>query len=215
MKTRFILTLNCLLLISLIITSCGGAPNLPNFISPATPTVPPTPPSITGQAAPPALIETDPPLNTVIGHQSPITFYFNQGMNKASAESALSGLPVGTFTWNDEASLVFTPTQSYIPNTKLDIEIGNTIQSASGFGIAEPIQASFIVADYLRLLMWTRPLPSRSTSLSFHLARPLFHYPCLLRSNHPLRGTVNGSTPARMSFTRNPPCWAGRNIPLA
>jgi len=150
MKTRFILTLNCLLLISLIITSCGGAPNLPNFISPATPTVPPTPPSITGQAAPPALIETDPPLNTVIGHQSPITFYFNQGMNKASAESALSGLPVGTFTWNDEASLVFTPTQSYIPNTKLDIEIGNTIQSASGFGIAEPIQASFIVADYLR-----------------------------------------------------------------
>ena len=147
-RPRLILTLNCLLLISLIITSCGGLPTLPKFIAP--PSTPATGGPATQETYPPALIEADPPLNTVIGHLSPITFYFNQGMNKASVESALSGLPTGTFTWTDEATLVFTPVQPYTPNSKLNIVIANTIQSASGFGIAEPIQLSYIVADYLR-----------------------------------------------------------------
>ena len=111
MKSRFSLTLNCLLLISLILASCGGAaPQLPGFTA-ATPTVESS--TAAQQTSPPALIETDPPLNSVIGHQSPITFYFNQPMNKPSVESALSGLPEGTFTWSDEATLVFTPAQPY------------------------------------------------------------------------------------------------------
>ena len=60
-----------------------------------------------------------PAARSVIGHRYPITFYFNQAVNKASVESALSGLPAGTFTWNDDATLVFTPTQSYQPNSTL------------------------------------------------------------------------------------------------
>jgi uncharacterized protein YfaS (alpha-2-macroglobulin family) len=147
-RNRFFLPLNCFILITLVLTSCsGGVLNLPALISP-TPTAPV--PTSVPQAFPLALVETDPPLNTIIGSQSPITFYFNQGMNKPSAESALSGLPEGTFTWNNDATLLFTPTQSYQPNTTLKITLANSVQSASGFGITEPIDLSFSVADYLR-----------------------------------------------------------------
>ena len=159
-KIRFALTLNCLVLISLIITSCGGAPPLPSFIAPV-PTSTIEAPATVQQAYPLALIETDPPFNTVIGHLNPITFYFNQGMNKASVESAFSGLPSGAFTWTDEATLLFTPAQPFTPNSKLDIVIANTIQSASGFGITEPIQLSYTVADFLRT---TNLLPKANTT---------------------------------------------------
>jgi len=150
MKRRFLLTLNCFLLISLILTACAGAPSIPitSFIaSTDTPPAPTT--AAVQQAFPPALVETDAPANAVIGHLSPITFYFNQAMNKQSVESAFSGLPEGTFTWNDDATLVFTPTQPYQSNTALNITLANTIQSATGFGIPEPIELSFSVTDYL------------------------------------------------------------------
>jgi alpha-2-macroglobulin len=144
---RFLPTLNWFVLICLVLTSCSGIPSIPRLTS-NTPTAPAA--TAVPQVFPPAIIETDPPLNTVIGHQSPITFYFNQPMNKPSVESALNGLPDGTFTWNDEATFIFTPIQPYQPDAKLNIEIANSIQSATGFGIQEPIQLSFTVADYLR-----------------------------------------------------------------
>src|SRR5512143_3103944 len=144
-KRRVALTLNCFLLFALILTSCGGG--LPGLRTP-TPAVPtPTP---LQQALPPALVETDPPLGSVIGHASPITFYFNEALNKPSAESALTGLPAGTFTWKDDATLLFTPTQPYQPNRALNFSIAGSLQSANGFGIAAPIDLSFEVADYLR-----------------------------------------------------------------
>jgi hypothetical protein len=167
MKRRFLLTLNCFLLASLIISSCSGLQKIPvpAFIAP-TATLsggqPPVPTlAAVQQAFPPAIIETDPPQNSVIGHFSPITFYFNQAMNKPSAESALSGIPAGTFTWNDEATLVFTPTQPYQSNTNLKITVANSIQSATGFGIAEPVEVSYTVADYLHT---TNTLPKASAT---------------------------------------------------
>ena len=145
-KRRVALTLNFFLLIALILTSCTGVP-IPIL---GTPTLAiPTPTSFQ-QSLPPALVETDPPLGSVLGHQSPITFYFNQAVNKSSAESALTGLPPGTFTWNDDATLVFTPTQPYPPNTTLKFSIVSSLQSANGFGMAEQVELSFLVADYLR-----------------------------------------------------------------
>ncbi|HXF84980.1 MAG TPA: Ig-like domain-containing protein [Anaerolineales bacterium] len=145
-KRRLFRALNGFLLASLFLASCAGAPTLP-FMSP---TATPLAPTAVQQAFPPALIETDPPINSVIGHQSPLTFYFNQPMNKPSVESAFSGLPSGTFTWTDEATLVFTPSEPYPPNSTLTITLANTAQSATGFGFAEPLQLSFNVADYLR-----------------------------------------------------------------
>ena len=101
-KRRVTLTLNWFLLLALILASCTGVP-VPIISSTSTPAIP-TPTSFQ-QSLPPALVETDPPLGSVIGYQSPITFYFNQPVNKSSAEAALTGLPAGTFTWNDDATL--------------------------------------------------------------------------------------------------------------
>lgn len=143
-KHRVIPALNCLLLIALLLTSCGGLPGLPTS-TPAIPT-----PTEFLQAVPPALIETDPPPGSVIGHLSPITFYFNQVMNKQSVESSISGFPPGIFTWTDEATVVFTPSESYPPNSKLRIKIANSIQSVTGFVLPEPLDLVYPVADYLR-----------------------------------------------------------------
>ena len=138
--------LNCLLLFALILGSCAGLPV--SVLGTPTPAIP-TPTSFQ-QSLPPALVETDPPLGSMIGDYSPITFYFNQAVNKSSVENALSGLPDGTFTWKDEATLTFTPTQPYPTNTTLNFSIANSIQSVNGFGIPAPIDLSFTVADYLR-----------------------------------------------------------------
>jgi uncharacterized protein YfaS (alpha-2-macroglobulin family) len=146
-KRRVTLTLNWFLLLALLLASCNGVP-VPIISNTATPALP-TPTSFQ-QSLSPALVETDPPLGSVIGHQSPITFYFNQPVNKPSAEAALTGLPAGTFTWNDDATLVFSPTQPYQPNAALNLSIANSIQSTNGFGMAAPIDLSFTVADYLR-----------------------------------------------------------------
>ncbi|HET9591243.1 MAG TPA: Ig-like domain-containing protein [Anaerolineales bacterium] len=141
---RISLLLNCLLSVTLILSSCTSLPEL------ATPTSPiPTSTSFQ-QSLPPALVETDPPPGSVLGHLSPLTFYFNQVMDKASVESALSGLPEGTFTWSENATLLFTPAQPYPPDTKLNITIADSLRSANGIGIDEPIELSFTVADFLR-----------------------------------------------------------------
>src|SRR4026208_699947 len=143
-KGRLTLSLNWLLLLALILASCDGLP------VPTVSTSPPAIPTPTAfqQSLPPALVETDPPLGSMIGNQSPITFYFNQAVNKSSAESALTGLPAGTFTWNDESTVLFTPTQAYQPNSTLKFSFANSIQSLNGLGMAAPVDLSFSVADY-------------------------------------------------------------------
>ncbi|MDQ2693271.1 MAG: Ig-like domain-containing protein, partial [Chloroflexota bacterium] len=146
MSRRFAFTLNCFLLVALVLTSCTGVP-LPVFGTPTS--VIPTPTSFQ-QTLPPGLVETDPPVGSVLGHESPITFYFNQPVDKSSAETALMGLPAGSFTWNNDSTLVFAPTQSYPPDTTLEFSIAKSLQSANGFAMAAPTELSFSVADYLR-----------------------------------------------------------------
>ena len=146
-KRRVTLSLNCFLLVASLLVSCTGTPII-NISSTATPALPT--PTTFQQSLPPALVETDPPLGSVIGHQSPLTFYFNQPVNKPTAESALTGLPEGAFTWSDDSTLVFTPKQPYTPNTQLKVGLANSLQSASGFSMVEPIEVSFTVADHLR-----------------------------------------------------------------
>ncbi|MCC6299535.1 MAG: Ig-like domain-containing protein [Anaerolineales bacterium] len=143
-KTRFARTCNWFILVSLILASCSGLPGGAT----STPIVPT--PTFLQQSAPPAIVETDPPLDSVIGHLTPITFYFNQPMNQSTVEPAFSGLPPGSYLWKDESTLLFTPAQPYPPNSELNIVIGASIQSATGLGIAEPIELTFTVADFLR-----------------------------------------------------------------
>ncbi|MGE5464104.1 MAG: Ig-like domain-containing protein, partial [Syntrophothermus sp.] len=147
MKHRSLRSIVCAIFIAAILSSCAGGIPIPGI--PTSTPIPPTPTPFQ-QALPPELVETDPPASTVIGQLSPITFYFSEAMNKPSVESAFRGLPEGIFTWNDEATVVFRPTQPYSPNSKLPVTIDSSIKSSTGFGTGQPIDVSFKVADYLR-----------------------------------------------------------------
>ncbi len=146
MKQRTYRSILCSLFIVAILASCTGIP-VPGLETPT-----PVPPSPTPyqQALPPSLVETTPLPDTSIGQLAPITFYFSEPMDKASVEASLQGLPEGTFTWNDESTVVFNPAQPYSPNSELPVTIASSIKSSNGFGIQEPIDLSFRVADYLR-----------------------------------------------------------------
>src|SRR6266542_138569 len=133
MKHRYFRSILCSIFIIAILSSCAGLP-LPSLATP-TPVLPT--PTAYQQALPPRLVETDPPLNSMIGQTSPITFYFNQAMNKSSVEASFTGLPEGTFIWNDEQTLVFKPTQPFQANSKLNLSIAGSIQSANGFGLKD------------------------------------------------------------------------------
>ena len=72
-RRRIFLSLNCVLLIALMLTACsGGVPNLAALAQSTPTTLSPT--GAAQQALPPALVETSPPPKSVIGHRSPITF---------------------------------------------------------------------------------------------------------------------------------------------
>jgi alpha-2-macroglobulin len=146
MRQRAFRSILCSIFIAVILASCTGIP-VPGLETP-TP-IAPTPTSYQ-QALPPNLVETMPLQNTSIGQLSPITFYFSEPMNKTSVESSLQGLPEGTFTWNDEATVVFNPTQPYSANSELPVTIASSIKSATGYGIQEPINLAFHVSDYLQ-----------------------------------------------------------------
>ena len=149
----------CILFITAILASCGGSlPALPGLAT-ATPSIPTA--TSFQQSLPPALIESAPPAGSVIGHESPITFYFNQAMNKSSVETAFTGLPEGTFTWDDDETLVFQPTQAYPANSQLTFSIAPSIQSVNGFGMQNSVDLSFAVADFLRT---TTILPKENAS---------------------------------------------------
>ncbi len=82
-----------------------------------------------------------------------ITLYFNQPMDAASVEGALSGEPQlsGSFDWPDEATLVFTPDAPFLPETDLLLTIAETAQSSLGMGLVEPVTLSYTTSSYLRL----------------------------------------------------------------
>ena len=131
----------------IIATSTTGA-QLPT----ATPTqVPPTqvPPTL-----PPALVETDPLPGVQIALENPITFYFNQPMQRSSVEAAVSGEPAlsGNFSWKDDATVTFKPDKPLLPGTSQVINIGTSAQSAKGMALLQPVSLSYATSAYLTLV---------------------------------------------------------------
>jgi len=103
---------------------------------------------------PPALVETDPLPGAQIALKNPITFYFNQPMQHASVEAALTGEPAisGSFAWRDDSILTFTPDTSLLPDTPLTINITTTAQSAKGMALLQPISLSYTTSGYLSVV---------------------------------------------------------------
>ena len=151
--------LTAIILISLIwsLPGCGKATPV---VATSTPTVEPTKPPNTATPTPlpptqpPALVETDPLPGSQIALTNPITFYFNQPMQRASVEAAVTGVPTlsGKFTWKDDSSLTFTPDTLLTPGSSQVINIGTSAQSKKGMALQAPISLSFTTSAYLTML---------------------------------------------------------------
>jgi uncharacterized protein YfaS (alpha-2-macroglobulin family) len=157
----FISIITIIMLISLVWSVAGCSKATPTAATstviveatqlPDTPTPTPTPLPAT---QPPALVETDPLPGSQIALQNPITFYFNQPMQRASVEAAVTGVPalLGKFTWKDDSSLTFTPNSPIIPGSSQVINIGTSAQSKKGMALQAPISLSFTTSTYLTML---------------------------------------------------------------
>ena len=106
------------------------------------------------QTLPPALVETDPLPGAQIALKNPITFYFNQPMQRTSVEAALTGEPAlsGSFSWQDDSTVTFTPDKPLLPGTSQVINIGTNAQSAKGMALLRPISLSYSTSPYLTLV---------------------------------------------------------------
>jgi uncharacterized protein YfaS (alpha-2-macroglobulin family) len=151
---RVALILFMLLLLVLVLSMAGckkATPTATTSPTPpvATPTATPLPPDL-----PPALVETDPLPGAQVALQNPITLYFNQPMQRASVEAALSLEPslAGRYTWRDDSTLTFTPNLALSPNTSLTINISTAALSAKGMALLQPVSLTYSTSPYLGLL---------------------------------------------------------------
>ncbi|MCZ7552054.1 MAG: Ig-like domain-containing protein [Anaerolineales bacterium] len=128
----------------------GGNPT-PRVQEAASPTPPPAQPTATPQPLPPGLIESDPPIDGELPLSGPITLYFNQPMDHASVEAALTGQMQQelTFTWVDDSTVVVYVSREMSPETALAFNLSGDIRSKQGLSLTQPVRLSFTTAGYL------------------------------------------------------------------
>jgi len=104
------------------------------------------------------LIETDPPIGSLIANQQVLTFYFNQPMERFTVENSLAGqLKVtGKFDWLDDNTIKFTPYQTFAANASLEITLDGSLKASNGLGFEQPVSIKFSTSDNLKL---TQTLP--------------------------------------------------------
>ncbi len=119
----------------------------------STPTIPPEP-TTTPNPLPPNLIESNPPINAEMPLNGPITLYFNQPMDHASVEAALTSQMKQelTFNWLDDTSVVVYLSKSLAPETALAFSLDTKIRSRQGLSLTQPISLNYRTAGYLRLV---------------------------------------------------------------
>jgi uncharacterized protein YfaS (alpha-2-macroglobulin family) len=102
---------------------------------------------------PPELIESQPPPGTEISLQEPITLYFNQAMQRASVEGAISTQPQVTtkMSWQDDRTLTLTPQQPLAPDSSLTLQIAASARSSQDLQLVQPISLTYRTSGRLKL----------------------------------------------------------------
>ncbi len=100
---------------------------------------------------PPALVEVSPYPNSIIGLEQPIRLTFNQPMNTASVEAAMQLEPAisGSFEWEADQVLTFTPDQALMPDSSMSISINTTAQAKNNQTLQETASVTFQTAESL------------------------------------------------------------------
>jgi hypothetical protein len=108
-------------------------------------------------------VEASPLPGSEIALNGAISLIFNQAMDRASVEAALSGEPPlsGRLAWADDTTLTYTPDQPYLPETEMTITIGETAQAQNGMALQAPVSISYNISGYLQV---SQSLPENNSS---------------------------------------------------
>jgi len=137
-------TIIYLTLTAVLMFSCA-LPGLP--VSQPEPT-----PTAFQEPLPPVLSEVTPLDGSQLGLDEPITFYFNQPMDRNSVEAALFGLPPGSHTWNDDSTLTFTPKTSFETDAEITVAILSFAGAVNGLTFVKPVTLTIHTSALLRAL---------------------------------------------------------------
>lgn len=126
-----------------------------------TPSVEPTP-SPTPLPLPPALVESDPPQTAELPLSGPITLYFNQGMDRASVETALRSQMQQelAFTWVDDSTVVVRLSAPLDPDAQVSLMVTDSMRSRQGKPLFQPVSLNYRTAGFLAL---SQSLPQEGT----------------------------------------------------
>ncbi len=158
MRFSLLAVLNLLLIVSLACSLPGvfqGSPTpTPTGVDTSSETLSEvTAPKAPATPLPPALVEAYPPPGAELPLDGPITLYFNQPMDTASVEGALSGEPYlsGHFNWQSDSAVSFTPDSPFTPATFQAINLSSTARSQKGMGLLNPLTLTYRTVGFLEL----------------------------------------------------------------
>ncbi|GAB4495127.1 MAG: Ig-like domain-containing protein [Anaerolineales bacterium] len=168
--------------------------------TPTTPTATftPAPPTATPRAdLPPALIEVQPPIGSEIALKGAVTLYFNQPMQRASVEAAISGSAgaAGRLLWLNDSTLTFELDQPLTPGSELLLNLSDKAQAANGKALLQPVTLNFRAADLLQV---AEKLPAPD-SLEVDAAAPV-----VVTFNQPVVPLGGDSSTLPAGFTLEP-----------
>ncbi|NJL94281.1 MAG: Ig-like domain-containing protein [Anaerolineae bacterium] len=105
---------------------------------------------------PPRVLEIIPFAGEEFRQEDTITFYFDQPMDRATVEQALSSDAASqfAFAWEDDLTLTATPLQiaGWEPASKITFSLDASAQSAAGVPLEEPFSITYNTVGYLEVV---------------------------------------------------------------
>ncbi|MBC8506863.1 MAG: Ig-like domain-containing protein [Anaerolineales bacterium] len=161
-KHHWAIALASLILLTL---ACGLPSALQSLAPEDEPTLPPTlVPTQTPipQPLPPALVEADPPPGSRLPLNVSITLYFNQAMERAAVENALTiqfsdsegqiQTTSANLSWRDDATLELVPETSWQQAANYILEISTSAGAANGLTLIDPVSINYATAPPLEVV---------------------------------------------------------------
>lgn len=106
-------------------------------------------------AIPPSVIETVPFIGEELLLDQTITLYFDQAMDQASVEDALTLRPdpalLGELAWEDDLTLTITPAETWPRDTELIFSIGTSATTADGAAFEDDYKLTYNTIGYLSI----------------------------------------------------------------
>ncbi len=172
------------------------------------------------QALPPHVIDVWPLPGVEMTGTEPLTITFDQAMDRSTAERAVSFDPAleGTFTWQDDRTLVFVPAGQWPRATRYRVMIGTEAKAVSGLQLEEAYHfdvhtvgalaitavtpedgAEGVASDARIVVTFNRPVvPLISTAQQADLPSPLVIDPPVAGKGEWLNTSIYAFTPAEV-----------------